>query len=120
MTEFEIFFNSFIETALWSSSDINKDSDTSLQNEGYTIDSFDEESLTKLKGDCLNFFNNNYSKIKNNLELAGHDFWLTSQRHGAGFWDGNWEKEIGNELTKDSHEYSERNFYVINEIVYCD
>lgn len=114
------FFDAFIEAALWSSSDSNKDSDISLQSKGYTIDNINEESLAKLKEDCLIFFNDNYSIIKNDLERAGHDFWLTSNRHGAGFWDGDWEYKIGKHLTEDSHEYPERYFYVSDGMIYCD
>lgn len=29
------------------------------------------------------------------LERAGHDLWLTAQRHGAGFWDGDWRMLAG-------------------------
>lgn len=31
-------------------------------------------------------------------ERLGHDFWLTRNGHGAGFWDGDWS-EIGDTLT---------------------
>ena len=120
MTEFETFFHSFIETALWCSSDINSDSDTSLQNQGYTIDDIDPCNLESLKTDCQLFFDENYSKIQTNISLAGHDFWLTSNRHGAGFWDGDWEEKIGKELTEDSHKFSEHTFYVNEGVVYCD
>lgn len=119
-TGFETFFHSFIETALWCSSDSNSDSDTSLQNQNYSIDDIDPNCLETLKTDCQLFFDENYSKIQTNISLAGHDFWLTSNRHGAGFWDGDWEKEIGQELTEESHKYSERNFYVNDGVVYCD
>lgn len=41
----------------------------------------------------------------------GHDFWLTRNRYGAGFWDrGN--GEAGDLLTKASHPYGECIFYV--------
>lgn len=30
----------------------------------------------------------------------GHDFWLTRNRHGAGFWDRGYPDEIGDALTK--------------------
>lgn len=30
---------------------------------------------------------------------AGHDFWLTRNHHGAGFWDGDLPKELGERLT---------------------
>jgi len=34
---------------------------------------------------------------------AGHDFWLTRNGHGAGFWDGDWP-ETGDALTEASKE----------------
>lgn len=120
MTEFETFFHSFIETALWCSSDSNSDSDTSLQDQGYSINDIDPCYLESLKTDCQLFFDENYSKIQTNISLAGHDFWLTSNRHGAGFWDGDWEEKIGKELTEDSHKFSEHTFYVNEGVVYCD
>ena len=118
-SEFEWFFQSFIEAALWSSSDINSEGDESLLKK-YSIDDIDQASILKLEKDCHSFMTNNYSKIQNDLERAGHDFWLTSNRHGAGFWDGDWEKEIGQELTEEAHKYGERNFWVNDGIVYCD
>lgn len=42
--------------------------------------------------------------------MAGHDFWLTSAGHGAGFWDGDWPK-YGDLLTKKC-ENQEINLYV--------
>lgn len=34
------------------------------------------------------------------LEYVGHDLWLTSGGHGAGFWDGDWEESIGDKLSE--------------------
>lgn len=30
--------------------------------------------------------------------MAGHDFWLTRNGHGAGFWDGDWPEPHGDKL----------------------
>ena len=30
-------------------------------------------------------------------EYAGHDFWLTRNGHGAGFWDGDWIAPVAGE-----------------------
>jgi len=51
------------------------------------------------------------------MNRAGHDFWLT--RHGAGFWDGDWEfkiedKNVGKHLTEMSKPYGEISIYVGN------
>jgi hypothetical protein len=37
---------------------------------------------------------------------AGHDFWLTRNHHGAGFWDRGLGK-VGDELTKNAHPYGD-------------
>ena len=33
----------------------------------------------------------------------GHDFWLTRNRHGAGFWDRGYPEAIGKALTDAAH-----------------
>lgn len=37
----------------------------------------------------------------------GHDFWLTRNRHGAGFWDRGYPDEIGDALKKASQKFGE-------------
>lgn len=38
--------------------------------------------------DCMRFVGMNWEIIKEcNPEQVGHDFWLTRNGHGAGFWD---------------------------------
>ena len=122
MSNFETFFKSYIETALWCSQAINNDEndDSSLENQNYSIDDFDNKSLDSLHKDCVSFFSNNFEMIKDNPSLAGHDFFLTQNHHGAGFWDGDWPKEIGDKLTKESHNYGEVNFWVSEGKIYCE
>lgn len=43
-------------------------------------------------------------------ERAGHDFWLTRNHHGAGFWDRDLGP-IGDALTDAAHEYGETEMY---------
>jgi hypothetical protein len=43
---------------------------------------------------------------------AAHDFWLTRNGHGAGFWDGDWPDEVGRKLTALSKEFGEQWHYV--------
>lgn len=41
----------------------------------------------------------------------GHDFWLTRQHHGVGFWDRpELGKELGQALTEKAHEAKEANY----------
>jgi len=45
-------------------------------------------------------------------EQAGHDFWLTRNGHGAGFWDGDWPEPAATRLTKASKRYGQVDLYV--------
>jgi hypothetical protein len=104
----DLFTESYIETALWSSTD---DSDRPLD------DNFDEtdiakETLDQMIEDCKDFQQANWSDISGDLRRAGHDFWLTRNGHGAGFWDGDWPGEVGRRLTDNSKAYGSVTLYV--------
>lgn len=43
---------------------------------------------------------------------AAHDFILTRNHHGAGFWDGGWHEPWGKRLTDLAHSFGELNCYV--------
>ena len=36
---------------------------------------------------------------------AGHDFWLTRNGHGAGFWDGDWPEPWATQFTEGAQSY---------------
>jgi hypothetical protein len=44
--------------------------------------------------------------------MAGHDFWLTRNGHGAGFWDGDLSEDVGNALTEAAKKFGECHLYV--------
>lgn len=76
----EQFFNAYLEAI-----DFTETGDTGQPPEGAKLDeSFLRESLI----DCLAFFSRVKCYILDDwIEQAGHDFWLTRNGHGAGFWD---------------------------------
>src|SRR6056300_403211 len=47
--------------------------------------------------------------VEGRLDEVGHDFWLTRNRHGAGFWDGDWADD-GDTLTELAHSFGETEF----------
>ena len=47
-------------------------------------------------------------------DYFGHDFWLTRNRHGAGFWDRGLG-ELGERLTEACRPYGEVNLYVTDD-----
>ena len=54
----------------------------------------DEDFLRESYIDCLAFFSRICCYLSDDqFDQAGHDFWLTRNRHGTGFWDR--EKEYG-------------------------
>lgn len=109
------FIRSYMECALWSSSD----NETSLDAH-YSFDDIPPETWEKAKTDCRKFLEGNGLLDFENLEDynasdAGHDFWLTRNRHGAGFWDRTQLEadDLGDKLTQYIHD----NFKEINLIV---
>ena len=99
----------YLETALWSSTDY----DGTPLDRKYSIDDLTIETVEQAKRDVLKFLDQAGELLDNyDDETAMHDFWLTRNRHGAGFWDGDYEKSIGEELTKLAHSFGEINLYV--------
>lgn len=99
----------YLETALWSSNDDNGiplDNDYSI--EDISIESLERQSLE------LSQFINDAGSLLDGLDMTdvAHDFWLTRNRHGAGFWDGDYPETVGQLLTHLSHKFKEVYVYV--------
>lgn len=45
-------------------------------------------------------------------DYAAHDFILTRNHHGAGFWDGDWHEPWGSKLTELAHSFGQVDCYV--------
>jgi hypothetical protein len=70
-----------------------------------------EARVTALQ-DCYRFEQENSELIGTDSAAAGHDFWMTRNGHGVGFWDGDWEEPAGELLTKAAKEFGELWVYV--------
>ena len=46
------------------------------------------------------------------LGYVGHDLWLTTCGHGAGFWDGGWEEPIAAQLSQWCRKHGDIELYV--------
>ena len=79
------FINAYIACALWSSTD---DAGVPLDS-AHDITDLSNELYVKFIIECYDFFNENYTLWYREMDCsqAGHDFWLTRNGHGAGFWD---------------------------------
>lgn len=105
------FTRAYFETALWSSTDESNEQGGDPLDDNYGIDDIAPETRAKMIADCADF-QERYDNLMldGTSERGGHDFWLTRNRHGAGFWDGDWEH--GDELTKAAHAYGGFYLYV--------
>jgi hypothetical protein len=67
----------------------------------FTIDDFSEETRIKAKEEIEQFMEKAGQYLTNVTdEMIGHDFWLTRNHHGAGFWDRTGLEENGDTITK--------------------
>jgi hypothetical protein len=107
----------YLETALWASTDENGNPLDSR----FTVDDFAPAALDKARRDCAAFAAANREDIDggpvrcgpdySTEERAGHDFFLTRNDHGAGFWDGDWPEEAGERLTASAHSFGGADVY---------
>ena len=118
---FNAFFDQYLETLLWSSSDL--DTMEPLDND-YGVCDFDESTLATLKSEALDYFYSSrhlwYATPESyNIAQHGHDFALTRNGHGAGYWDRGLGS-IGEELTKSCKCYGSIDIYAVDGILYAN
>jgi hypothetical protein len=113
------FTQAYIVAALWSTNDESDGSGGVPLENNYGVEDIDPPTLVKMVADCKRFQEENTDDIATYSggictleEMAGHDFWLTRNGHGAGFWDGDWPEDSGNRLTKACEALGECNLYV--------
>ena len=86
--------------------------------EDATFDDLAPETLARIVEDCEAFQRDHETLLDKAFarsdsyseEQAGHDYWLTRNRHGAGFWDRGLGS-IGADLTTVAHRDGERSLY---------
>lgn len=88
----DIFTTAYIEAALWSSTDNADETGGEPLDLNYSISDIAPETLAEMVADCADFQASFGEYIARDLLRAGHDFWLTRNGHGAGFWDGDWNE----------------------------
>ena len=113
MTCSKQFFDAYVNCALWASSDESNDQGGVPLDANYTPVDLDDSALRSMKADCDTFYESNRADIDNVKDdsACGHDFWLTRNHHGTGFWDRGLG-EIGERLTKAAHAYGESYLYL--------
>jgi hypothetical protein len=108
-TFIEDAFSHYMITALWASNDESNDSGGDPMDRNYDPDDIAEESRRRMRAQVEYFVRENWHFLKDidpqpregtPGERVGHDLWLTKERHGAGFWDGDYEEPAASFLTR--------------------
>jgi len=105
------FTTAYIQAALFFTSNPDSKSDASFSDD-FGPEHISKELLDQMMSDCGRFQELYKHLFEGDERKAGHDFWLTRCGHGAGFWDGDWEKDIGETLTKASKSFGEIELYL--------
>jgi len=110
MIRLDPFTYAYVECAIWASTD----GDGTPLDDAYSVDDVPDETREKMRADCRQFQDDNALTLSRAGSVAqnGHDFWLTRNRHGAGFWDRGYPPDVSRALTDAAHAYSDSYLYI--------
>jgi len=129
MNALDRFIAGYVECALFAS--IEGADDTPMDR-NYGAEDIGLSSLASIRLDCTEFvqvceavldYADSTGQHGDTYAMAGHDFWLTRNHHGAGFWDGDWNIDLpapeggfsaqaGDVLTDAAHKFGECDLYI--------
>ena len=125
------FIKGYMVCALWSSTDESNEAGGDPMDDNYTIEDIEPDVACKMRLDCALFLAGNANDIAEYcakidsrgdapMEWAGHDFWLTRNGHGCGYWDRDLDKDLGERLTLAAQAFPECNLYIGDDNqIYC-
>jgi hypothetical protein len=102
------FVDAYLEAAIWTSSD---DEDRPLDRD-YGVGDFSDSAVALAIKESNEFIQKNREDLGQVGDPGqhGHDFWLTRNGHGVGFWDRGYG-DVGDRLTAASKKFRERDVY---------
>lgn len=121
MATLDAFVTAYLECALWSTTDMSDESGGEPLDAEHSIDDISPDTLSASVDDCNGFREmaaDLLSRIDADDEQNGHDFWLTRNGHGAGFWDRGYGP-IGDELSKMAKSFGSVDLYVGDDGQIC-
>ncbi len=104
----------YLEAALWSSGGTKPDGkEVENLDDEYSVKDIDQTSIDLAKADLTKFIDRAEQADVLDAYLTlhdwyafGHDFWLTRNGHGVGFWDRDGiDDEVGKKLTSLAEEF---------------
>ncbi len=105
--QFDRFLRAYMECAVWTSSEELEGAEKG----------FAPATIAAMTADCAKFLQAVQGKIDAlvyDLPSFGHDFWLTRNHHGSGYWDSPelYGVEGSEILTNAAHEFPEVDLYI--------
>lgn len=111
----ETILSAYLDCALWSSTDESTESGGEPLDRNYSISDFTARARREAMRDIRTFLRLT-AEIDSSAwsdEQLGHDFWLTRNGHGAGFWERDFAPDaIGRALTQHTKSFGECYLYV--------
>ena len=110
----------YAECALWSSLHYaGEDVEPEPMDDHAGMEDISPEVWAEFYGDCSAFIEANGEDLESYLKVLtlegfGHDFWLTRNGHGAGFWDRGLG-DVGDRLTEAAEVYGAVDLYIGSE-----
>ncbi|USN15595.1 hypothetical protein KIKIMORA_04770 [Brevundimonas phage vB_BpoS-Kikimora] len=117
------FAQAYIVSALWTGVEFKHGDPRAEGDRALDFGPFDvrPETLRDMIADCAAFVTANRATIESAIATgkvvcgpdfdewgrAGHDFWLTRNGHGAGFWDGDWPEPQAERLSEAAREFGD-------------
>ena len=111
----DAFAQGYVEAAMWTLTD----------EDGHSLDylglhDIAPETIARAVEDCAAFVAAHRADLdeatdedKRRTDAShGHDFWLTRNGHGCGFWDRGYSEPLGQHLTDSAHAYGEVDWYL--------
>lgn len=99
--------DAYIEAALWTS-----EPEPGPERERRDRATLSPQAIETALADCTAFMAHNAPDVEAlDLSQVGHDFWLTRNSHGVGFWDRGLG-EVGARLTRAANRFGESALYV--------
>jgi len=107
----KLLVKEYFTTALWASTG----PDGEPLDSTFSLEDVSKELILEAEKD-IELFLEKAGALLDGLDLSTvmHDFWITRNGHGGGFWDGDYTESIGEALTKISHSFGKVELYVGN------
>jgi hypothetical protein len=110
--ESAILVEEALGTLLWSEYDWEHDEQIPLD-QLFTVEDFSDDSINQIRRELFAFIEANADDLDGiNLNSIAHDFILTRNGHGAGFWDRGYPDGIGERLTVSAKGFGPANVYL--------